>query len=76
MKRITIVLAAIAVLAFTAGAVSRRTGAQTRNSSSKIQFNESFVFPNECTNELMDVTDVTTVTCATCAPFTPPSARR
>ena len=42
---------------------SNRAGAQTRNSSSKVQFSEAFVFPNECTNELMDVTDVTTVTC-------------
>src|SRR5260370_11658716 len=39
------------------------TKAQTRNQSSKFQVTESFTFPNECTNELMDVSDTTTVTC-------------
>jgi len=62
MRRVTKAFAAIALLAV-ASSVFKSTGAQTRNSSSKIQFSEAFVFPNECTNELMDVTDVTTVTC-------------
>ena len=62
MRRVTKAFAAIALLAI-ASSVFKSTGAQTRNSSSKIQFSEAFVFPNECTNELMDVTDVTTVTC-------------
>jgi hypothetical protein len=39
------------------------TGAQTRNQSNKFQTTETFTFPNECTNELMDVSDTTTVTC-------------
>ena len=56
------VFAALTLLA-AASTVFRSTGAQTRNSSSKVQFSEAFVFPNECTNELMDVTDVTTVIC-------------
>jgi len=63
MRRVTIVLAAVALLAAAASSVFKATRAQTRNSSSKVQFSEAFVFPNECTNELMDVTDVTTVTC-------------
>jgi len=56
------VFAALALLA-AASSVFRSTGAQTRNSSSKVQFSEAFVFPNECTNELMDVSDVTIITC-------------
>jgi hypothetical protein len=39
------------------------TEAQTRNQSNKFQVSETFIFPNECTDELMDVTDTTTVTC-------------
>src|SRR2546429_7192922 len=38
-------------------------GAQTQNQTSKFQITESFTFPNECTNEVMDVADTTTVTC-------------
>jgi len=41
----------------------RKAAAQTRNQSSKFQITESFTFPNECTNELMDVSDTTTVNC-------------
>jgi hypothetical protein len=37
--------------------------AQTRNQTSKFQITESLVFPNECTNELMDVTTISTITC-------------
>lgn len=62
MRKVTITFAAVALLA-AAGSAFKSTSGQTRNSSSKIQFSEAFVFPNECTNELMDVTDVTTVTC-------------
>ena len=39
------------------------TEAQTGNQSFKFQTTETFPFPNECTNELMDVSDTTTVTC-------------
>jgi hypothetical protein len=44
-------------------AASLTTRAQTQNHSTKTKISESFVFPNECTEELMDVTDTTTVTC-------------
>ena len=63
MKRVTIVFAAIALLVTATSASLKASRAQTRNSSSKVQIQEAFVFPNECTEELMDVTDVTTVTC-------------
>lgn len=38
-------------------------GAQTQNHSTKFQITESFTFPSDCTNELMDISDTTTVTC-------------
>jgi hypothetical protein len=63
MRRIINGLMAIAILSAAAGLVVKPTRGQTRNQSSKIQFSEAFTFPNECTNELMDVTDVTTITC-------------
>lgn len=63
MRRIIFVFAALAIVATAAGTTLKPSTAQTRNASSKVQFNEAFVFPNECTNELMDVTDVTTVSC-------------
>jgi hypothetical protein len=64
MKTI-ISLAALLVLATatTVGSLPSTTRAQTRNQSSKFQVTESFTFPNECTNELMDLSDTTTVTC-------------
>src|SRR6266851_4303669 len=64
MKRIVLSLAAI--FAFVATVVptsAPTTQAQTRNHRSKTEFTESFVFPNDCTGELMDVTDTTVVTC-------------
>jgi hypothetical protein len=62
MKKLAIVFMVLVamVVAATPVTISR---AQTRNQTSKFQVNESFVFPNECTSELMDVTDTTTVTC-------------
>jgi hypothetical protein len=48
---------------FACRAFFQKAGAQSRNQSSKVVVTESFQFPNECTNELMDVTDTTTVTC-------------
>jgi hypothetical protein len=63
--RTIISLTAMLVLA-TATTISSQpstTSAQTRNQSSKFQVTESITFPNECTNELMDVSDTTTVTC-------------
>ena len=56
-----------ALLALVAAAIvmpwPATAGAQTQNQSSKFQITESFTFPNDCTNELMDVSDTTTVTC-------------
>lgn len=63
MKKITIGLAMSLGMAAMLSPLTVRTGAQTRNQSSKVQVTESFTFPNECTNELMDVSDTTTVTC-------------
>ncbi len=63
MKRLTIVLTVMFVLAAAAVPLFTRGDAQTRNQSSKVVVTEFFVFPNECTNELMDVYDTTTVTC-------------
>ena len=65
MKTRVITLMAIvaAIVAVTATPLSIRTRAQTQNHSTKTTITESFVFPNECTEELMDVTDTTTVTC-------------
>lgn len=63
MRRTIFVFAALAILTTATGISFRSSRAQTRNASSKVQFNEAFVFPNECTNERMDVTDITTVTC-------------
>ena len=63
MRRLMIILTALALAALPAGALFTRAVAQTRNQSSKVVLTESFEFPNECTNELMSVTDTTTVTC-------------
>lgn len=63
MRRIMILLTIVATLAISASSPFEATKAQTRNQSSKVQFTEAFIFPNECTNELMDVTDTTTITC-------------
>lgn len=63
MKKLTIVFTAIAVMAAAATPLVTVSRAQTRNQSSKFQLTEFFVFPNECTSELMDVSDITTVTC-------------
>lgn len=63
MKRVTIGLAVSLLTAATVSPLTIRSGAQTRNQSSKFQVTESFEFPNECTNELMAVSDTTTVNC-------------
>ena len=63
MKRLTIIFTLILVLAATAAPRFTTGDAQTRNQSSKVQVTEFFIFPNECTNELMDVYDTTTITC-------------
>src|SRR6266436_9506744 len=63
--RTKISLAAMFVFAIAAtiNPLPSTTKAQTGNQSYKFQGTESFIFPNECTNELMDVSDTTTVTC-------------
>lgn len=63
--RTTISLAAMFLLAMAAiiSPPTLTTKAQTRNQSNKFQVTETFIFPNECTNELMDISDTTTVTC-------------
>src|SRR5260370_32181191 len=65
MKTRTISLAAIFVVSAAAMVMPApmTAGAQTQNQTSKFQITESFTFPNECTNEMMDVADTTTVTC-------------
>jgi len=63
MKKATIGLAMSLLMAAMLSPLTLKTGAQTGNQSSKFQATESFIFPNECTNELMDVSDTTTVTC-------------
>ena len=63
MTRLTIIFTATAMFLMPAGSLVQHAGAQTRNQNSKVQFTEAFTFPNDCTNELMDVTDTTTITC-------------
>lgn len=63
MKKTMIGLAMSLLVAATLSPLSIKTGAQTRNQNSKFQVTETFTFPNDCTNELMDVTDTTTVNC-------------
>ncbi len=61
----TISLGAIFALIFGAMVMPSpiRAGAQTQNQTSKFQLTESFTFPNECTQELMDVSDTTYISC-------------
>jgi hypothetical protein len=65
MKRKKISLTTILALIATAMVIPlpATAGVQTQNQSSKFQITESFTFPNDCTNELMDISDTTTVTC-------------
>jgi hypothetical protein len=65
MRKATLGLLAIGFMALATivSPPARKAAAQTRNQSSKFQITEAFTFPNECTNELMDVSDTTTVNC-------------
>jgi hypothetical protein len=65
MRKMTISLAAMLTLFVMLSLGTRATQAtsQTRNQSMKFEVTETFTFPNECTNELMDVTSKTVVTC-------------
>ena len=64
MKKM-IVLTAITMLGMgvTTAPLSQKVHAQTQNQHFKITATEQFTFPNECTNEMMDVSDTTVVTC-------------
>ena len=65
MRKFVISLSAsfIFLLALTHGPLPISTQAQTQNHTTRSEFTEAFIFPNECTGELMDVTDTTVVTC-------------
>ena len=65
MRRIVFSLTATFIfgLATSFGAMPARTSTQTQNHTSRVEITEEFVFPNDCTGELMDVTDTTVVTC-------------
>lgn len=65
MRKMVISLTAtfIFVIAVTLGSLPPRIHAQTQNQTIKAEFTEAFIFPNDCTGELMDVTDTTVVTC-------------
>jgi len=58
-----IIFTAITMFVMPDDSLFQNTSAQTPNQSSKVRFTEAFTFPNDCTNELMDVTDTTTITC-------------
>jgi len=63
MKK-TFVLTAMSIFAIgITFAALPQTEAQTRNQHTKFTVTEQFTFPNECTNELIDVSDTTVVTC-------------
>lgn len=61
--KISLAVMFVFVIAAIISPLRLNTEAQTRNESNKFQATETFTFPNECTDELMDVSDTTTVTC-------------
>jgi hypothetical protein len=65
MRKIFTILAVLGATAMALGTNSRsvKTNAQSGNSHYKVTVTEQFVFPNDCTGELMDVSDTTVVTC-------------
>ena len=63
MRKMTIAITVFTLAALAGSPLPLTIRAQTQNQTSKFQVTESFTFPNECTNELMDVSDTTTVTC-------------
>jgi hypothetical protein len=65
MRKTLISLTAIFIFVIAGTLVSglTRTHAQTQNHSTKTEITETFVFPNPCSGELMDVSDTTVVTC-------------
>ena len=50
-------------MAVATNSTSVKTNAQSGNSHSKLTIAEQFSFPNECTNEFLDVSDTTVITC-------------
>jgi hypothetical protein len=65
MRRIFTILSVIGLMvaSLATNSASLKTNAQTDNAHTKIIATEQFVFPNDCTGELMDVSDTTVVTC-------------
>lgn len=65
MRHRAIKLTAAFICAMAMSVVSVPTGirAQTQNQTTRIEFTEAFIFPNDCTGEIMDVSDTTVVTC-------------
>ncbi len=55
----SLIMAAFVIVGLTAVT----TCAQTENQSTKSRVTETFIFPNDCTSELMDVTSTSTVNC-------------
>lgn len=65
MRKMTISLATVLtlVIAICFTAPSAPAEPQTRNQTIRFEVTETFTFPNECTDELMDVTTRSVVTC-------------
>jgi hypothetical protein len=65
MRKIFTILSviALAAMALATKSAAPKVNAQTGNDHSKVTITETFVFPNDCTGELMDVSDTTVVTC-------------
>jgi hypothetical protein len=65
MRKIFTILAVLSAAALSLGTNSRalKTNAQSDNARFKVTVTEQFVFPNDCTGELMDVSDTTVVIC-------------
>ncbi|HXT63962.1 MAG TPA: hypothetical protein VN696_13070 [Pyrinomonadaceae bacterium] len=65
MRKIFTILSVlvVAAMALATNSTSVKTNAQSGNSHSKVTITEEFIFPNDCTNELLDVSDTTVVTC-------------
>jgi hypothetical protein len=65
MRRIFTILSviALAATALATNPASPKANAQTGNEHSKVTITEQFTFPNDCTNELVDVSDTTVIIC-------------
>jgi hypothetical protein len=65
MRKIFTILTVLtaAAMAVATNSKSVKTNAQSGNSHSKVTVTEQFSFPNDCTNEFVDVSDTTVITC-------------